>query len=126
MNKEYKKFVVESLYGLIEGSSISLQRLMIDYFKRRFGFDVDSIVVEHTDRFIVDDSKHKGCWIGSMTATLIINGESFSHTRDWGVEYDIDVKHPDFYTDDWFYESNKCFAYNKSIEVINMIDNDLL
>ena len=125
MEKEHKKFVIRHLFGLIEGSPSSLQRMMKDNFKRQFGIDAE-ISVTHTNKYIVDDkSKYSGCWIGSMTPTLTVNGESFTITRDWGEEHEINSKHPD-YNDDWFYDSDKTYGYIKSQEALEQIDKEII
>jgi len=123
MEKEYKIFVINSLYGLIDGSSSSLQSHMTSYFKERFGFSADDITVTHTNRIT---SEYRGSWIGSMTVTLTISGEKFTHTRDWGVEYDIDIKHPEYETDDWFYEGEECEAYRKAQEAYKQIEEGVI
>ena len=124
MDKEYKKFVVRSLYGLLDGSPKYLEGLMQDMFPKRFKIEFDELYIESTDRYILESSEvgMKGCWIGSMTATLVVDGETFSYTRDWGEEHDIDVLHPDLESDLWFYESEKCCASRKSDTAYKMIE----
>ena len=64
---------------------------------------------------------------GCVLLTLIIENESFTVERDWGIEYLIDSKHPDYFSDDWFYENNKCYSDKKSqelIESLNKFSND--
>lgn len=116
MENKYKKFVLAGLYGLIDGSAESLEYIMRYDFKARFKHEPDLIKVSSTNRF-VDEQRLKGIWIGSMTATLIVKGEEYTLTRDWGEEYDNNKNHPNFDTD-WFYESDDCFSWKKSQEIL--------
>lgn len=122
MKAEYKKFIISGLYGLMEGSAKSLESHLRSYFKMRYGFEADEITVIESNRRFASN----GCWIGAMTATIAINGETFTWTRDWGEEYEIDVKHPDYHSDDWFYEGEKCHSYSKHKEAMDAIDNEIL
>lgn len=124
MKAEYKKFIVHGLYGLIEGSPKSLEGHLIRRFKELYGFEADEITVVESKYRLTNEAINS--WIGAMKASITINGETFSYERDWGQEYDIDVKHPDYHNDDWFYESEKCQSYFKSKEAIEAIDNEII
>lgn len=117
MENKYKEFVVNRLYGLMEGSPASLQNMMIRDFKTIFKQEPDSINVTSTNRF-VEEEYNKGCWIGTMTVSLKINNEEYELTRDFGEEYDSDKNHPNYKTDDWFYESEDCFSWKKLQEIL--------
>ena len=116
MKKEYKEFVINQLYGLMEGSPKSLEDHMNRMFPEIFGRKSDKITVIESKHKITDE--FPSGWIGAMLATIIIDGESFSYERDFGEEYEHDIKHPDYKTDDWFYEGDKCYAYIKCNEVL--------
>ena len=117
MKKEYKEFVINELYGLIEGSPKSLEDLMNRMFFERFGLKPNKITVIASKNKKTD--KFPSCWIGAMLATLTIDGETFSYERDWGEEYEHDILHPDYETDFDFYDSGKSYAdvkYNEAIK----------
>jgi len=120
MENKYKELILSNLYGLMEGSPKSLEDLLMRNFKYKFGFDPDSIKVTSTSKFI-EDGKYKGCWIGIMTVCLIVNGEEYTITRDWGEEYEHDINHPS-YCDEYFYEGVDCFSYKKYIEILNELN----
>jgi len=117
MENKYKEFVVGRLYGLIEGSPKSLEDMMNRDFKVMFKYEPDSIKVISTNRF-VDEEYLKDSWIGTMTVILIVDGEEYTLTRYWGEEYDNDKYHPNYKTDDWFYEGEDCFSWKKSQEIL--------
>jgi|688.fasta_scaffold219667_3 hypothetical protein len=117
---EHKKFIINGLYGLIEGSASSLESMLKSNFKHIFGFIPDSIKVTQKNKFIGENEQNKGCWIGEMTVTLIIDGKEFVVTRDWAEEYENDIKHPN-YQDDYFYDSEDCFSYKKCNELLESI-----
>lgn len=121
MENKYKEFAVDLLYGLIIGSPKSLEGLLNEQFKFRFEHEPDSIKVTSTNRIVEDDGNFKGSWIGTMTVTLLVNGEEYIITRDWGEEYDNDKTHPNFETDDWFYDGEDCFSWKKSQEILKSI-----
>ena len=120
MKKEYKEFVIHQLYGLIEGTHISLEVHMNRMFPEIFGFKPDKITVIESKHKITN--KLPSSWIGAMLATITIDGESFSYERDWSEEYEHDILHPDYETDDWFYETDKCYADLKCKEAIKNIE----
>ena len=124
MERKYKEVAIICLYGLIEGSPVHVRNNIKESFIRKFCIEVDAEVTS-TDRFTIEGDEHyKGCWIGSMTATIKIDGEEYSVTRDWGKEYDIDIKHPDYETDDWFYEGDKCQSHQSYLELMKELDDD--
>ena len=118
MENKYKEFVVNRLYGLIEGSPQSLEDMMNRDFKIIFKHDPDSINVTSTNRIVDDDEIFNGCWIGTMTVILIVNGEEYILTRDWGEEHDIDKHHLNYKIDDCFFEGEDCFSWKKSQEIL--------
>lgn len=124
MKAEYKKFIITGLYGLMEGSAKSLENHLRSYFKNRFGFEADEITVVESKHRLTNEAINS--WIGAMKASITINGETFSYERDWGQEYDIDVKHPEYHSDDWFYEGDKCQSYFRCKEAIEAVDNEIL
>ena len=117
MDNKYKIFVVNRLYGLIEGSPKSLKYMLLSDFKARYNFEPDSITVISSNIYILEEYMN-GCWIGTMTVRLVIDGEEWLITRDWGEEYKYDFSHPNFKTDDWFYESEDCYSYKKYNEIL--------
>ena len=120
MNTEYKEFIIRGIYGLIEGSAQYLESMLKSSFNLRFGFNPDSLGVTQEDEFLQDDVSNKGCWIGKMTAILIINEQEFVVTRDWAEEHENDKKHPN-YKDDYFFESEDCFSCKKCNELLESI-----
>jgi|ERR1035437_1627867 hypothetical protein len=120
MKKEYKEFVINQLYGLIEGSPKSLEDHMNRMFPEIFGLKPDKITVIVTKNKIND--KCPSSWIGAFLATLTIDGETFSYERDWGEEYDHDILYPDFETDLDFYDSGKSYADVKCKEVLKNLE----
>jgi len=117
MENKYKEFVINRLYGLIEGSPKSLKDMMIRDFKTIFKQEPDSINVTSTNRFVEEEN---GSWIGTMTVVLNVSGEEYTITRDWGEEYDNDKNHPNF-NDEWFYEGDDCFSWKKSQEILKSL-----
>ena len=124
MENKYKEFVVGRLYGLIEGSPKSLEDMMIRDFKTIFKQEPDSINVTSTNRF-VQEEYNNGCWIGTMTVCLRVNGEEYKLTRDWGEEYDNDKNHSNYKTDDWFYDGEDCYSWKKSQEILKSFYTEL-
>jgi hypothetical protein len=123
MENKYKEFIVSRLYGLMEGSPQQLESMIKDDFKIIFKHEPNSVNVTSTNR-VIEDEYMKGMWIGTMTVTLIVNNEVYSLTRDFGEEYDNDKKHPNFKTDDWFYEGEDCLSWKKSQEILKSFNLD--
>ena len=92
-----------------------LEKMINGDIERKFNHKPDYIKVTSTDNFI-DDGRHKGCWIGTMTVFLSINNEEYILSRDWGEEHNHDKKHPN-YNDDYFYDSDDCFSWKKGQEL---------
>jgi len=123
MKTEYKKELISSLYGIIDGPMHF--KKMFDYsFSKKFpGVEYELIqtheikTIETPDHYFV-----KKLWGGTVTGTLIIDGESYSATRDWGAEYEEDIKHPKYSEDD-FYESEDTASYKQYIKHLNDILN---
>ena len=116
MKVEYKHIAITALYGLIQGGPADVAKSVIDMFIVRCGIvlDPDNIIVTSTNAFrTVSTPCVHDLWTGSMTLALHVADESYTITRDWAEEYDIDITHPDYKTDDWFYESDKCQSYIK-------------
>ena len=91
MEIKYKQLVVESLYGLIEGSARALEEALQDDFLIDFNLVPEKLEVKGTDKFIKNEDG-RDIWIGTMTVTLIIEGEEYNVSRDWEEEYNIDIK----------------------------------
>jgi len=115
IKKEYKKIIINSLYGMMDGSPKSLVDDIIARFKFILGVTLtaDMISASHTDKFI-NNAQSRPCWYGTMTVKLVIDGEEYEITRDWSAERDIDILHEDYETDEWFFESDKCASYKIS------------
>jgi hypothetical protein len=118
MEIKYKKFVVDYLFGLVEGSAKALEEAIKDDFLIDFNLVPEKIEVIGVDKFIKNENGNN-IWIGTMTVNLIIDGEEFNITRNWEEEYCIDIKHPDYLTDEDFYDSHKPFSSKKHLEIIN-------
>ena len=121
MDKLYKKFVLDALYGLMQGTAEHVERNM----KRRFpimfrGVDAKLNCVE--TKFKGIEQKKINLYIGAMKATIEIDGETFSCERDFEEEYIEDMKHPDYEDDLWFCESDKCYSHKKYNEIWGELD----
>jgi hypothetical protein len=121
MKTKYKKLVVESLFGLIEGSARALEEALIDDFLIDFNLVPEKLEVKGTDKFIKNGDE-RDIWIGTMTAILIIDGEEYKVTRDWEEEYYIDIKHPDYKTDEDFYDSHKPYSSKRYHEIMKNLE----
>ncbi len=115
MVAEYKVYVINSLYGLIEGSASSLERSFKKNFERKYSTQPESFIVTQAD-LLLDN-----VWVGSMKATLVMDGETFVCSRNWLEEYNIDKQHPN-YDDEYFYEGVDNYAYRKSLELISELN----
>lgn len=120
MDAKYKIFVLNRLYSLIEGTANGLKYMLYRDFMDRYGFLPEYLSVTSTDKFILEDYL-KGCWIGTMTVRIIIDGEEYVITRDWGEEYKYDYSHPDFRHDDYFYDGKECYSYKKYNEILESL-----
>ena len=123
MGITYKKLVVDYLFGLIEGSAKALEEAIKDDFLLDFNMVPEKIEVIGTDKFIKKGDGYD-IWIGTMIVKLTIDGEEFNVTRNWEEEYYIDIKHPDYLTDEDFYDSHKPFSSKKHREIINSLDSE--
>ena len=123
MEIKYKKFVVDYLFGLIEGSAKGLEEAIKDDFLLDFNLVPEKIEVIGIDKFIKNEDGND-IWIGTMTVNLLIDGEEFNVTRDWAEEYYIDIKHPDYLNDENFYDSRKRYASKKYCEIIKSFDSE--
>ncbi|MCF8274954.1 MAG: hypothetical protein K9I95_14100 [Flavobacteriaceae bacterium] len=122
MEIKFKKFVVDYLFGLIEGSAKGLEEAIMDDFLIDFNLMPEKIEVIGTDKYIKNENGND-IWIGTMTVNLIIDGDEFNVTRNWAEEYYIDIKHPDYLTDEDFYESHKPYSSKKYREVMNSFED---
>lgn len=122
MNKEYKVFMIKGMYDTITASGPSLRDFLGRKFYKVFGIQPDKIEVFQEDAYIKADNPKDALWIGKLKLTLTIDGESYSITRDFGEEYENDIKHP-CYNDDYFYESESCFSYKKRIELLKELND---
>ena len=122
MNKEYKVFMIKGMYNTITASGPSLRDFLGRKFFKEFGIQPDKIEVLQEDKYTKADNPKDVVWIGTLTLKLTIDGESYSVTRDFGEEYENDIKHS-CYNDDYFYESESCFSYKKKIELLKSLNN---
>ena len=107
----------------MEGSAASVERLFKRSFRERFNIEPESFIVTQTDLLIDSDGPQGGkVWVGSMEATLVMDGETFVCSRDWLEEYNIDRQHPK-YDDDWFYDGTDNHSYKKAIELIDKVNS---
>ena len=85
MKLEYKKLLIDSLYGFMEGRmdvlEYSIQKKMERIYKTKF----DDISITLEDISEVDRSN-----LARMIGTVTLNGETFTYTRDLYKEYEID------------------------------------
>ena len=122
MNKEYKVFMIRGMFNTITASGPSLRDFLSRKFFKEFGIQPDTIEVFQEDKYTKADNPKDVVWIGTLTLKLTIDGESYSVTRDFGEEYETDIKHP-CYKDDYFYESESCFSYKKKIELLKSLND---
>jgi hypothetical protein len=122
MLKEYKVFMIKGMYNTITASGPSLRDFLGRKFYKQFGIQPDKIEVLQEDKYTKADNPKDVVWIGTLTLKLTIDGESYSVTRDFGEEYENDIKHP-CYKDDYFYESESCFSYKKKIELLKSLND---
>jgi hypothetical protein len=121
MKIKYKKLVVVCLFGLIEGSARALEEALNDDFLTDFNLVPEKLEVIGTDKMIKTEDG-SNIWIGTMTVTLIIQGEEYNATRDWEEEYYIDIKHPDYKTDEDFYDSHKPYSSKRYHEIMKNLE----
>jgi hypothetical protein len=117
METKYKKIVVDYLFGLLEGSAKGLEEAIKDDFLLDFNLVPEKLEVIGTDKFIKNENR-SDIWIGTMSVNLIIEGEAFNITRNWEEEYYIDIKHPDYFRDEDFYDSHKPYSLKKCLEIL--------
>ena len=122
MLKEYKVFMIKGMYNTITASGPSLRDFLGRKFYKHFGIQPDKIEVFQEDKYTKADNPKDVVWIGTLTLKLTIDGESYSVTRDFGEEYENDIKHS-CYKDDYFYESESCFSYKKKIELLKSLND---
>lgn len=117
MRIEYKKHIIESLYGLMEGSAKALEDTIKDDFLIDHNIIPQKLEVKGTDKFIFDITGHK-IWVGSMMVFVKINGETYQLSRDWEEEYYKDINHKDYSPDIDFYNSSKTYSSIKYRELM--------
>ncbi len=122
MLKEYKVFMIKGMYNTITASGPSLRDFLGRKFFKVFGIQPDKIEVFQEDKYTKADNPKDVVWIGKLTLTLTIAKESYSVTRDFGEEYENDIKHP-CYNDDYFYESEVCYSYKKCLELLKGLND---
>jgi hypothetical protein len=121
MEIKHKKLIVESLYGLIEGSARAIEEALKDDLLIEFNLVPEKLEVKRTDKFIkIDDGSN--IWIGTMTVTLIIDSEVYNVSRNWEEEYYIDIKHADYKADENFYDSHKPYSSKKYHEIMKNLE----
>ncbi|MGZ0016922.1 hypothetical protein [Yeosuana sp. AK3] len=124
MEIKYKKYVVDYLFGHIEGSAKALEEAIKDDFLIDFNFVPEKLEVTGTDKFIKKEDGFD-IWTGTMTVKLIIDKEEYWVTRNWEEEYYIDIKYPDYITDEEFYDSHKPYSLKKHREIINNFESGM-
>lgn len=117
MLKEYKDFVIRSLYFTNTASGTLFRDWVGRRFFDKFQIQPDKIEVLQEDKYTKSDDPKDVHWIGKLTLILTINGESYSLTRDWEEEYNYDTNHP-CYNDDYYYESEVCHSYKTAKELL--------
>lgn len=125
MKKEYKKFVVNAIYpdGFYSSTS-GLEHHINREFKRLFNRQPEKVIAKVT-RWEVN-GETPGSFIGAVEVSFTIDGEIFVIERDHKEEYVIDIKHPDYETDDYFYEDDKSYCVIKRKNLLQLIDDDKL
>jgi hypothetical protein len=118
---QQNRTVVESLFGLIEGSANGLEEAIKDDFLLDFNLVPEKLEVKGIDKFIKKADGYD-IWIGTMIVNLIIDGEEFNVTRNWEEEYYIDKKHPDYKTDQDFYDSHKPYSSKMYREIMKSLE----
>ncbi len=117
MEKQYKECVINTVYGFMEGTFEGIKQSLNNKFKLKFGFSPDVVECSVIKDKINDE--YPPSWIGAIELSIKIGEESFSVTRDFEEEYIHDITHPDYESDEWFYESDKCYSHRKYLELIN-------
>ena len=128
MNKEYKKFVVSSLHGLIQWTIDGLIESVNYRFKLQFPdekiFYFEANQINRLNKEPVDGNYIDIVAIPIVTLMLTVNDESFAYTRDLGKEYEIDIQHTN-YNNEWFYEGEECQSYKDFHKMIKEIEEEL-
>lgn len=117
MKREYKDFIIRALYFTIPSSGPGLRDWVGRRFFDKFGIQPDKIDVLQEDKYTKSDNVSGTSWIGKLTLSLTIDGETYSLTRDWEAEYEYDTKHP-CYNDDYYYESEVCHSVITAKELL--------
>ena len=112
MNQEYKKFIVNHAYGMIDHNNCS-QSYLNESFQQRFG---------HEAKITNTITKNDNGWI-IKTMTIDIDGETFALTRDLEAEYLKDIKHPNYHSV-LFYELGESIISVNHSSLIQQIDNN--
>jgi hypothetical protein len=127
MDKQYKIFAINCVYGIIQTTGTQLRISAGKRFNKQFGFLPDIIEVVQTDKLIdrddADTSSNPNVWVGSLELRLTIGGETYSVYRDWLDEYMADRRHPN-YNDDYFYDSDECYSQKRYNELIKNLNNE--
>lgn len=98
LNPKYKKVIITSLYGLMEGSIHNVVKNINKSFERQ-GLAQPTIIAIQKD-----GRTENGFWAGLMDITIHYDNCEFFVRRDWFSEYEVDKLHPNF-QDDYFYET---------------------
>lgn len=118
VEKYHKEFIVNGLYGLMDGNYISLGNYLREGFKRFFDFEPDELIVSNTYSDVISPGEGEpSVWVGDMVVKLTIGDDTFTVSRDFGEEYENDTKHPEYETDMWFYESEKCHSHKTYVRI---------
>ena len=124
MKKEYKKFVVNYMYLPVYSSNAGIETHMNREFKRLFGIYPEKVLATTTKDTLTEQKPTS--FIGAIEVSFTIDGETFILERDYGEEYGIDKNHPDYETDDYFYEGDKCYSVPKRKKLLQLIDANKL
>lgn len=127
MDRQYKIFAINSLYGIIQTTGTALKQSVGKRFFLQFGILPDIVEVVQSDKVIDrdegDTSSSPNVWVGSLELRLTVDGETFSVYRDWLDEYMVDRRHPN-YNNDYFYDSEECYSQKRYKELIKNLNNE--
>jgi len=99
LDKQYKEFAINALYGMMEGNGQSVIRSIKDKCRRSKVRLPESIFCWQT-RVTNPDG-----YVGMLFEVTIVDGDNeFKVYRSTAEEHEIDKLHPDFGNDLWFFE----------------------
>jgi hypothetical protein len=86
MKIEYKMLLLNLLYGFMEGNTETLEDYIHKNLKMKYNKQFDKVSVTLKDVTLIDNPPSS---LARMTAYIEIDGESYSHTRDFYKEHDL-------------------------------------